>query len=170
MKKMMVVLMLGALSVASFAYGGNGRGDMKKGNGKHKCERQENRRHKFEKGFDVEVLKKIGVSDTNIKKATEIKEKAHKEAKLRRLEIKEKEIELEREQLSENKNWSAIEIIIEDIAELRAKQKIARLKTKDTLEKILPLDKYYAIKREGRKENRKNKLKGNGNNEIKRNR
>ena len=113
---------------------------------KHRDHTESIHRRKIGK-IDINVLREIGLSEDNIKKALEIVEREQKYSKLKKLDIDAKKIEIKREMLRDEKNWFLIEKLLKEEALLKVEQHINRLKSKEELSKYIPLKDYVKAKK-----------------------
>ncbi|OQY09936.1 MAG: hypothetical protein B6I28_02060 [Fusobacteriia bacterium 4572_132] len=161
MKKGIIGLLM-LLSVMTFARGGNGQGTFDGGQrqflgGNQNVSANYNQRRIIPIYSDLTEEQKA-----KLEKVEKLRAKKRDEGRKTNLEIKEKNIAIQKEMLEDNVDWSKVEKIQKEIEKLKTEQKIIRLKEKKEIEKILG-DDISLLKKNKRRSKQNNGNRGNNN-------
>lgn len=119
--------------------------------------------------IDPESLKKVGVSEENIKIVEKIVESKRVEFKKSMIEVKQKDLELDKILLEENVNWTDVEKLVKELYNLKAEHRLELLKTKKEIEKYITPEQYRKAMKNNKMKNDNKKGMKNGKNEQRRN-
>lgn len=143
------VLML--VSVVAFARGGNGDGrfnglQSRQFVGQNQTSQMNNNQRRInlieENLTDAQKVK--------LEKVMKLRYENREDGRKSNLEIKEKNIQIQKEMLEENVNWSTVKKIQSEIEALKTDQKIIRLKSRKEIEEILGEDLFLLRRNQGR--------------------